>query len=429
MARHYGPQDLDPLDAAATPLGDDPLLRARAGVKSLEDTLAAMRADRLRREQEARLRAQQESDAMLAAAEDQYKAERESFDPVGRPRLGAPLPGQNGRFQFRARGDGTEEVVEANPAASVDADFARWADEEPGSDRQRMYNPTGYAEAMAAREEQRLERAAAEQAKYGVASGENWRDNITDEQWQARADRAEVDRRQAENNKATRDKVRGTQSYQNYEAKQAKLEANRVQMQQNPFLTLGDPGLNEWQQFVLAQGMLGGRARVVDPNARDAESAQNAMRLIQADALAGMFDPAGRESRAAAQELREITLPAPQRAALSRRRGEPIGSGLSAEHVTARWDHWMNNFGASGPAARARGFRSEMRGLGYSDTDIDAYFSSHGMDPTGSPLVTPAPPAASGGDKPPLPPFRGGDMPKPGVGPFDRPGAAPRPFG
>lgn len=283
------PADLDPLAAAASPITEDPILgrdldalRMRANQQPmaldrrvqlrnaadgmLSDELSAMVQDRLRREQAMREEAQAKADAEIAALESQYEAERASYDPVGRPRLGAPLPGQNGRFQFRARGDGTEQVVEADPAAAVDADFARWADEDPGSDRQRRYNPTGYAEAMAAREEQRLERAAAEQAKYGVASGENWRDNITDEQWQARADRAEVDRRQAENNKATRAKVRGTDSYKNYEAKQAKLEANRVQMQQNPFLTLGDPSLNEWQQFVLARGMLGPQAPVTDPN-------------------------------------------------------------------------------------------------------------------------------------------------------------------
>lgn len=251
MARPLGPQDLDPLEAAAAPIPDD--------------TLAALRADRVRRESAARRRAQEEADAQVAALESQYEAERASYDPVGRPRLGAPMPGQNGRFQFRARGDGTEAVVEADPAAAVNADFARWADEEPGSDRQRMYNPQGYAEAMAAREQERLARAAAEQEMYGVAEGPNWRENLTDEQLAAREARSEADRRQAENNKATRANVQGTDSYKKYEAKKAKLEANRVLMQQNPFLTLGDPSLTDLQREVLSRNLLGKNNRGDDP--------------------------------------------------------------------------------------------------------------------------------------------------------------------
>lgn len=314
MARKpLSPADLDPLASAASPITEDPILgrdldalRMRANQQPmvlsrrvqlrnaadgmLSDELSAMVKDRLRREQAMRDEAQAKADAEIAELESQYEAERASYDPVGRPRLGAPMPGQNGRFQFRARGDGTEAVVEADPAAAVNADFARWADEEPGSDRQRMYNPQGYAEAMTAREQERLARAAAEQEMYGVAEGPNWRENLTDEQLAAREARSEADRRQAENNKATRAKVQGTDSYKKYEAKQAKLEANRVQMQQNPFLTLGDPGLNEWQQFVLARGMLGPQAQVTDPNAVRATHNQQAMRLLERLGL-GNFGP------------------------------------------------------------------------------------------------------------------------------------------
>lgn len=70
-------------------------------------------------------------------------------------------------------------------------------------------------------------------------------------------------------------------------AQRRELETNRRRQQQNPFITLGDPNLNEWQQFVLAQGMLSGRGQVTDPNAVQAQSAENALRLMRADGIGG----------------------------------------------------------------------------------------------------------------------------------------------
>ena len=104
----------------------------------------------------------------------------------------------------------------------------------------------------------------------------------------------------------------------------------------------------------------------------DAGGARNAMRMMNAEALAGM-DPTRQAERQRANEAAEAGLPPEQATRLSITRGQAMGTGLSAAYVGSRWNHWMKNFGPRPVSWREQNFRSEMEGLGYSPTQIDQW--------------------------------------------------------
>lgn len=136
----------------------------------------------------------------------------------------------------------------------------------------------------------------------------------------------------------------------------------RLMMQRgNAVGALAVPGINEWQQAFIAGGPT--------PLAVDAVGAQNALRMMNAEALAGM-DPARRDMQREVMEQRrqqqEATLPADQKIALSRSRREPMGSGLSAGPVQAAWNGAMTE----------AGFRRQMEGHGYSPAEIDDWIDA-----------------------------------------------------
>ena len=135
----------------------------------------------------------------------------------------------------------------------------------------------------------------------------------------------------------------------------------------------------------------------------DAGGARNAMRMMNAEALAGM-DPTRQAERQRANEAAEAGLPPEQATRLSITRGQPMGSGLSAAYVGSRWNHWMNNFGPRPESWREQNFRSEMEGLGYSPTQIDQWIDQRrgaggeadpGLGTSTGPGGLPAPPGST----------------------------------
>lgn len=129
----------------------------------------------------------------------------------------------------------------------------------------------------------------------------------------------------------------------------------------NAIGALALPGMNDWQNQAIAGGPT--------PLAVDAVGAQNALRMMNAEALAGM-DPARRDMQREVMEqrrqLQEASLPADQKIALSRSRREPMGSGLSAGPVQEAWNGAMTE----------AGFRRQMEGQGYSLAEIDAWIDA-----------------------------------------------------
>lgn len=449
------PADLDPVEASATPIEQDPFLRdrdelrrriaeqpmvldprvqmRRAADAILSDEAAAMRAERMKREEERRIAGYAKTDAEIASLEAGLESDRAKYDEIGRLRtgLGEDPTMQRGRYDKLDPITGRVVPMSAMEREAASAqDFRGWADQEPGSARQAQYNPQGYAEWQAARDEERQARAAADQQKYGVASGENWRDNITDEQWDARADRAEADRRQSANNIATRAKVQGTQNYQDYEERQAKQEANRIKLQQNPFLTLGDPSLNEWQQFVLARNMLNTPQNVTDPNAVRATHNEQAMRLAERLGFGQGFPEQTPEGKAVADaKAREANPRAAGVRDISEKNYESKEAQIEFDALAKQHDTSYGGFSYDNERALAQRLMGEPYNMPQADAEEYAYrageklrwFWNQGGGKAGT-RTDATPPAQR-------PPFEAGDMPRPGVGPFDRPGAAPRPFG
>lgn len=126
------------------------------------------------------------------------------------------------------------------------------------------------------------------------------------------------------------------------------------------------PGMNDWQLQMLAGGPT--------PLAVDAVGAQNALRMMNAEALSGM-DPFRQRMAAEQREAQYDALPPEQQVAVSQRRGEPMGTGRSARHVMSRWNYWMKDGGWDQQMSprREEGFRREMEALGYKPQEIDAF--------------------------------------------------------
>lgn len=155
---------------------------------------------------------------------------------------------------------------------------------------------------------------------------------------------------------------------------------------------LAVPGINDWQRAFIAGGPT--------PLAVEAVGAQNAMRMLNAEALAGM-DPRRAQMQQEAREAQIDALPPEQQTAVSIRRGEKMGTGRSAAHVQSRWNYWMNNFGPRPVSWREQNFRSEMEGLGYKPAEIDSWIDARraketeaeaaaagGGGPSGNPWAT-----------------------------------------
>lgn len=244
--------------------------------------------------------------AELQALEDEYNAERDSYDPTGRPRLvTTPLSDRAGGCTFRTRPDGSVEVVDNAPTeAESRADFQRWADQTPGSDRQAQYNPQGYAEWRAGVGEK-----ISEDAQHELA--------ISADPMAAKY-RREAEKRQAESNISTRQKI--------YEARANPLDRNKItpeeqgrrdavvrraQARQNPLEYLGrGDDINDWQRMVVADSMLRNGAGPMTPLGVQAQQLHNI-----ADVVKRAMTAVGPQLSAGMQAAQDITADAKARAA------------------------------------------------------------------------------------------------------------------
>lgn len=321
MARPLGPQDLDPLDAAAAPIPTDPEVRRKmaerarrhqqlmSGGMSEEQAASAMIAEdraRMRRSGPAPLAPDIRSavgrgslypeEAELVAREREIE---DSADSLGLPRVDTLPPAMRdaasgddmiGRFRFVHSPTGLRAVDTSPSEAEQRASFTRWANAEPGSDRQRQYSPAGAA-AWDARVAGNISRWAQEDlavsADPELAAARRAKEKEAFDERIARRDFLENDPR----TQAIREKT---------EERNARLQNNLRMVRQNPILTLGDPGLNEWQQFVLAQNMLGGRGQATDPNAVRATHNEQALRLAERFGLGQGFPEPTPEAKAIA---------------------------------------------------------------------------------------------------------------------------------
>lgn len=229
-----------------------------------------------------------------------------------------------GRFRFVHSPTGLRAVDTSPSEAEQRAAFNRWANAEPGSDRQRQYSPAGAAEwdaKVAGNISRWAQEDLAVSADPELAAARKAAEKKAFDERIARRDFLENDpRTQA---------IRGKR-----EARDAMLENNRRLLQQNPFLTLGDKGLNEWQQFVLSQNMLRGDQKVTDPNAVEAQQLNNIGDVIKRSltaAAAGMQPQAVSDAQAAAAAagatMKENELPVEDHAEIERQRGKGVIRG------------------------------------------------------------------------------------------------------
>jgi DNA-binding transcriptional MerR regulator len=119
---------------------------------------------------------------------------------------------------------------------------------------------------------------------------------------------------------------------------------------------------DEWRNIAILDRITQGRVGGPTPIARDALTLQNMQRLMNSDVMAGN-DPFRQQMMRDQQQLREAQLPAKDRMALSRARGEPMGAGLSAGAVQSAW----NSAWSEGD------FIEQMEGAGYQLPEIQAW--------------------------------------------------------
>jgi hypothetical protein len=177
-----------------------------------------------------------------------------------------------GRFRFVHSPTGLRAVDTSATPAEKHAQFMRWANSEPGSETQARYNPAGAAQWDA--------KVAGQISKWAQDDLAISADPVLGPQRKAaeqQAFRDRIARRDFLEKDPRTQKIRGER-----EADLARREGNRRMLQQNPFLTLGDPSLNEWQKFVLSQNMLrGSDPKVTDPNAVQATHNDQALELMK----------------------------------------------------------------------------------------------------------------------------------------------------
>ncbi|NBW10864.1 MAG: hypothetical protein EBR82_22830 [Caulobacteraceae bacterium] len=228
-------------------------------------------------------RAQARADAAMQRKQGPvYGPDSVVYDADGRPHLRAeqqvvlrpgqkidPITGRATNMSDRERDD------------QARARFRDWVNEEPGSRRQGQYNPAGWDQWYQTIVDRQHQDYLADAEKYGSAEGKDWRERLTPEQAQARADRAADESARFQQRVAARALLKSDPRVMARQAELDRRARNRQLMTQHPFITLGDPDINEWQKFVLAQGMAPEGARVTDPNAVSATHNEQAMELAK----------------------------------------------------------------------------------------------------------------------------------------------------
>lgn len=329
MARpSYGPQDLDPLAAAATPISADPQLQ------SLTNTLALMRQDRARRAQEAMALAQSQREAGQARMEAEYEAEKAQYDENGRLKLPVdwntpagpgmkidPITGRPVNMSDRELESQAREGFRADRIASA----------VPGSQDQAKYDPQGYAaweqqvadnisndaqrelaiSADPSMEQQRYRRES--EARVATSDG-NWAIQRRRLARQAGVG-AEKARELMGDVKPGADMKARQQARQGLvdlaeDAQNKRLAAQdeatrgavirRAQARGNPMEYLGRGDINDWQRMVAADSMLRGGAGPMTPLGVQATHNEQAIRMLERLGFGGLSPEMSPEAKAVA---------------------------------------------------------------------------------------------------------------------------------
>jgi hypothetical protein len=364
------------------------------------------------------------------------------------------------RGQYVTMPDGSKAPMGREPTqAEIDALMQHddWVNETPGSSRQAVYDPQAYETHREGVRQDIQDRARADAAFYGTGNERQLNervqtgdplaqdqydrrvkrkaaeDRVTKSDWQTRRRmerlamrdhgdpvraRAELDAALAE-----RDKALPSPEERFMEQKRrggnleriADQEARRGLARQQAMLAGGQPTAgtrattnainelpDEWRHIAMLDRLTQGRQGGPTPLGVQAANMQNSIpviRSILAGAAQGL-DPASQENQRQARAAQLAQMSPEERAALSIQMNEPMGTGMSASHVSGRWNYWVKG---SSPA-RERGFRTEMENLGYQPDEIDAWIDSRrAAEP-----APPKKPAARGpkGTPAPAPPRR-----------------------
>lgn len=264
------------------------------------------------------------------------------------------------RGQFYEMPDGTRIPVGRDPTAAEMRgfrEFEDWTNETPGTERQALYNPAGYEEFREGVRQDIQDRARAEMSFYGTGPDDNGRRArlglplLTADQETRRADRAESENRvrQAQRGRFYQDKLMvdagvaapppgpgaGIEELERaafrnrYARRQAELAARKQARIDQAQMAGGQPtggafgtratttAINQlpdgWREIALLDRLTNGRVGGPTPLGVQAVGAQNAMRMLNAEALAG-HDPSVRGMRELQAAGAEAQLPLPVRA-------------------------------------------------------------------------------------------------------------------
>ena len=361
------------------------------------------------------------------------RGEQNPLAPEGQRDLDVRRRWMEGKGRFYEMPDGARLPVGRDPTAAElrnPREFEGWANETPGTERQARYAPEAYAEWQEARAQEIQNRARQDMETYGGRDPSKWtdeqkarrderaasEDRVYNSDWHQRrrqerlAARAglspeaaamQIDFANVARNAGMRPEERLEESLrvQGNLRRLADQQARRDLVAQRGELRgaglspavgdtrnrfdslidrLGQAGMNDWQRAGLIAGLTP-NAQTANPTPLgvDAMGAQNAMRFINNEAIAGM-DPLRREAAQAQMEQQLAGLPPEQKLAISIARREPMGTGLSTGPVNAAWND----------ALTEQGFREKMEGAGYQPAEIDTWIDARRNGPAEGPPVT-----------------------------------------
>jgi hypothetical protein len=361
------------------------------------------------------------------------------------------------RGQFITMPDGSKAPMGREPTqADIDAlmQFDDWANENPGTTRQQLYDPAAYEAFREGVRQDIQDRARADAVTYGTGNERQLKervqtgDPVAQDQYDRRVERKQSEDRVTKSDWQTRRRMERLAMRDSGDPAQARSELDAALAERDKGLTpeelfmekkrrggnlgriadqearrdlvreqamlaggqpTGGPGgtratttaINElpgeWRHVALLDRLSQGRVGGPTPLGMQAANMQLAVPLLRSFLMAGgaqggLQQPSG--ERTLAEQLQLSQMPPQDRARLSIQMNEPIGTGLSAAHVGARWNAIVGG-GRSiqGREGKVQAFRGEMEGLGYPIEAIDEWIDRRrAADPAAPvPGVTPSP--------------------------------------
>jgi hypothetical protein len=277
------------------------------------------------------------------------RGERNPLEPNGRTDMAMRARIRERRGQFSEMPDGTRIPVGAEPTdAQIRAErgFQEWANKTPGTERQALYDPEAYEEFREGVRNDIRDRAQDDMTTYGTGPDDNGRrarlrlPPLTADQETRRADRAESENRvrQAQRGRFYEDKLMvdagitppkpgpdaGIQDLERaafrgrYARRQAELDRRKQNRIDQAMMAGGQPtggpfgtratttAINQlgpgWREIALLDRLTNGRVGGPTPLGVDAVGAQNALRFLNNEAIAGM-DPLKRQQAQAMLDM------------------------------------------------------------------------------------------------------------------------------